>query len=52
VVHVLLANGDSGPLLSLRHPSGQAWLRGLISAGYTLDVDRLPVSRLRFAGDM
>jgi hypothetical protein len=51
VVHVLLATGDSRPLLSFRRSSGQAWLRGLVSAGYILDVYRLPAARLRAAGD-
>jgi hypothetical protein len=50
VVHLLLATGDSGPLLSFGRSSGQAWLRGLVSAGYVLDVDRLPAALLRTAG--
>jgi hypothetical protein len=40
-VHILLATGDARPLLSFGHSSGQAWLRGLVSAGYPLEVDAL-----------
>jgi hypothetical protein len=35
-VHVLLASGDTRPLLAFGHRSGIAWLRGLVSAGYPL----------------
>ena len=35
-VHVLLASGDTRPLLGFGHSSGIAWLRGLVSAGYPL----------------
>ena len=38
-VHTLLATGDTRPLVSFGHSSGHAWLRGLISAGYAVDVD-------------
>jgi hypothetical protein len=40
-VHILLATGDTLPLLSFGHSSGQAWLRGLVSAGYSVTVDGL-----------
>jgi len=33
-VHILLASGDTRPLLAFGHSSGIAWLRGLVSAGY------------------
>jgi uncharacterized protein DUF2877 len=39
-VHVLLATGDTGPLLAFGHSSGIAWLRGLVSAGYPLGRER------------
>jgi Protein of unknown function (DUF2877) len=35
-VHILLASGDTRPLLAFGHSSGIAWLRGLVSAGYPL----------------
>jgi hypothetical protein len=38
-VHVLLATGDRRPLLAFDHSSGSSWLRGLVSAGYPLEVD-------------
>lgn len=38
VVHDLLRTGDLRPLVSFGHSSGQAWLRGLISAGYPLEL--------------
>lgn len=51
-VHTLLASGDAKPLLAFGHSSGQAWLRGLVSAGYAVDVDgpRLPAVRLAAGG--
>ena len=39
-VHVLLATGDTKPLLAFGHSSGIAWLRGLVSAGYPLGRER------------
>jgi len=39
-VHVLLASGDTRPLLAFGHSSGIAWLRGLVSAGYPLGRER------------
>jgi uncharacterized protein DUF2877 len=39
-VHVLLATGDTRPLLAFGHSSGIAWLRGLVSAGYPLGRER------------
>jgi hypothetical protein len=39
-VHVLLASGDTKPLLAFGHSSGIAWLRGLVSAGYPLGRER------------
>lgn len=50
-VHVLLANGDIGPLLSMANLTGHAWLRGLVSAGYVLDVGGLPAAQLPMARD-
>jgi len=44
-VHILLASGDSRPLLAMDRPRGQGWLRGLVSAGYLLDVAALPAGR-------
>lgn len=41
VVHTLLETGDARPLLAFGHSSGQAWLRGLVSAGYTLETHEL-----------
>jgi Protein of unknown function (DUF2877) len=38
-VHILLATGDSRPLLAFGHSSGSWWLRGLVSAGYPLEDD-------------
>lgn len=46
VVHVLLMTGDAGPLLAFGHSSGQAWLRGLVSAGYAVDLAPAPVARM------
>jgi hypothetical protein len=40
-VHALLASGAVRPLFALGAGSGLAWLRGLVSAGYVVDVDRL-----------
>lgn len=40
-VHVLLQSGDARPLLSFGHTSGEAWLRGLVSAGYVMEVEQL-----------
>jgi hypothetical protein len=40
-VHRLLEAGDPAPLLSCGQISGVAWLRGLISAGYVMDVSSL-----------
>jgi uncharacterized protein DUF2877 len=39
-VHILLASGDTRPLLAFGHTSGIAWLRGLVSAGYPLGRER------------
>jgi Protein of unknown function (DUF2877) len=39
-VHLLLATGDTKPLLAFGHSSGVAWLRGLVSAGYPLGRER------------
>lgn len=39
-VHVLLASGDTRPLLAFGHSSGIAWMRGLVSAGYPLGRER------------
>lgn len=39
-VHLLLASGDTKPLLAFGHSSGIAWLRGLVSAGYPLGRER------------
>jgi uncharacterized protein DUF2877 len=39
-VHILLATGDTRPLLAFGHSSGIAWLRGLVSAGYPLGRER------------
>ena len=44
-VHILLASGDWRPLLAMDRPCGQGWLRGLVSAGYLLDVPVLPAGR-------
>jgi uncharacterized protein DUF2877 len=33
-VHTLLATGDANCLLAFEGPSGQSWVRGLLSAGY------------------
>ena len=49
-VHVLLATGNARPLLSFGHSSGQAWLRGLVSAGYALEVDRFLIPAMGLAG--
>jgi uncharacterized protein DUF2877 len=49
-VHVLLATGDVRPLLSFGHSSGQGWLRGLVSAGYALEVDALSIPAMGLAG--
>lgn len=40
-VHILLATGNLQPLMSFGHSSGQAWLRGLVSAGYAVEVSQL-----------
>jgi hypothetical protein len=40
-VHTLLATGDAKWLLALEGPSGQSWLRGLLSAGYPIRVDAM-----------
>jgi len=40
-VHILLATGESGHLVSNRDSSGPSWLRGLVSAGYPVDVNAL-----------
>lgn len=47
VVHDLLRTGDLRPLLSFGHSSGQAWLRGLISAGYPLELATVAEVSLR-----
>jgi hypothetical protein len=44
VVHDLLVTGDVRPLLSFGHSSGRAWLRGLVSAGYALELDGLALA--------
>lgn len=49
-VHILLATGNARPLLSFGHSSGQAWLRGLVSAGYALEVDSFSVPAMGVAG--
>jgi uncharacterized protein DUF2877 len=46
-VHILLATGNGRPLLSFGHSSGQAWLRGLVSAGYTVEVDAMSIPAVR-----
>jgi len=48
-VHILLATGDARPLLSFGHSSGTAWLRGLVSAGYSVEVDGWPIPAVRLA---
>jgi len=48
-VHILLATGDVRPLLSFGHSSGPAWLRGLGSAGYMVDVDGMKAQALAMA---
>lgn len=48
-VHTLLATGDALPLLSFGHSSGQAWLRGLVSAGYPVKADGLSIHPVRLA---
>lgn len=48
-VHILLATGDVRPLLSFGHSSGQAWLRGLVSAGYVVQADGLMIPALDLA---
>jgi len=48
-VHILLATGDVRPLLSFGHSSGPAWLRGLVSAGYMVDVDGMKAQALAMA---
>jgi uncharacterized protein DUF2877 len=48
-VHILLATGNVRPLLSFGHTSGPAWLRGLVSAGYMVEVEGLTPA-LRLAG--
>jgi len=40
-VHLLLATGESSHLMSSRDFSGPSWLRGLVSAGYPVDVNAL-----------
>jgi hypothetical protein len=40
-VHELLATGEPRYVLSTAGPSGSSWLRGLLSAGYPVDVDAL-----------
>ncbi len=40
-VHILFTTADVRPLLAFGHSSGQAWLRGLVSAGYMVDMDGL-----------
>ncbi|HET7421665.1 MAG TPA: DUF2877 domain-containing protein [Candidatus Dormibacteraeota bacterium] len=51
VVHILLATGDARPLLAFGHSSGQAWLRGLVSAGYAVELEGSSLSALRLAGE-
>jgi Protein of unknown function (DUF2877) len=48
-VHVLFATGDVRPLLAFGHSSGQAWLRGLVSAGYMVEMDGLMAATPRLA---
>jgi len=48
-VHTLLATGNPRPLISFGHSSGQAWLRGLVSAGYAVEVDALSIPAIRLA---
>jgi hypothetical protein len=48
-VHILLATGNARPMLSFGHSSGQAWLRGLVSAGYVVEVDGSMTPALRLA---
>lgn len=48
-VHILLATGEVRPLLSFGHSSGPAWLRGLISAGYLVEVEGLTTPALPLA---
>jgi len=40
-VHTLFASDDPAPLLKVDNALGLSWLRGLISAGYVVDVSRL-----------
>ena len=40
-VHTLFASDDPSPLLTFANALGLSWLRGLISAGYVVDVTRL-----------
>ena len=40
-VHSLFASDDPAPLLKVDNAIGLSWLRGLISAGYVVDVSRL-----------
>jgi hypothetical protein len=51
-VHTLFETGDPALLLSCAQISGVAWLRGLISAGYVMDVGALegPKTPVRRAG--
>lgn len=49
-VHVLLVTGNVRPLLSFGHSSGQAWLRGLVSAGYAPEISHAPMPALEGAG--
>jgi Protein of unknown function (DUF2877) len=51
-VHILLATGDSRPLLAFGHSSGSWWLRGLVSAGYPLEDDLAPVRPALSAGGL
>jgi Protein of unknown function (DUF2877) len=48
-VHDLLVTGDLQPLLSFGHSSGKAWLRGLVSAGYAVEVDEFSIPAVRLA---
>lgn len=51
-VHILLASGDSRPLLAFGHSSGSWWLRGLVSAGYPLEDDLALVRPALSAGGL
>ncbi len=48
-VHVLFATGDVRPLLAFGHTSGQAWLRGLVSAGCVVEMDGVATRSARLA---